>query len=325
MSRCDACGKQENMPYQCRHCGGTYCADHRLPENHGCPGLDDWDDPGGVFDSGFDDSVVDESVVDEGGSSGLKDRLGLDRPGGPLSYFRGNMTYVFLGAMWMTFLLQFVVGFVLDPVGNVLATWRFNPLYRAIFVLSPAHPEYVWTWFVSVFAHGGFGHIAINSIVIYFFGRLVEDYVGSRNFTLLFLGSGALAGLAQVGIQILQAGAIPSSAPGVVGASGAGLAIMGVLTVLNPGLRVYLYFLIPVPLWLLTAGYTGWTVFRIFTGGIGAGGTAQMAHLLGLAVGLTYGRYVKGRHHVPNQLQFGAGGRGPGGPGGPGGGGRGPF
>ncbi len=57
MSECDACGKQENMPYQCGHCGGTYCAEHRLPEAHDCPGLDNWSDPGGVFDSGFDESV----------------------------------------------------------------------------------------------------------------------------------------------------------------------------------------------------------------------------------------------------------------------------
>ncbi len=27
------------MPYRCRYCGGTYCPDHRLPENHQCPGL----------------------------------------------------------------------------------------------------------------------------------------------------------------------------------------------------------------------------------------------------------------------------------------------
>ncbi|QLH80272.1 rhomboid family intramembrane serine protease [Halosimplex pelagicum] len=307
MSRCDECGKQENMPYQCRHCGGTYCAEHRLPENHGCPGLDSWDDPGGVFDSGFDDSVADDS---DGG--GLSDRLGIDTgPGGPLAYFRGNMTYAFLGLMWVTFFLQLVVELIAPE------------LARTIFVLSPAHPEYVWTWFTSIFAHGGFGHIAVNSIVIYFFGRLVEDYVGSRDFAVLFLGSGALAGLGQVAFQIYQLGGIPEFAPGVVGASGAGLAIMAVLTVLNPSLRVYLYFILPVPLWLLTVGYTGYTVFQILSTGIGAGGTAQLAHLLGLGIGLLYGQHVKGRRRVPDQLQFGAGGRGPGGPGGPGG--RGPF
>ncbi len=297
------------MPYQCRHCGGTFCAEHRLPENHGCPGLDNWSDPGGVFDSGFDDSVDD----DAGG--GIRDRLGIDTgPGGPLGYFRGNMTYVFLGAMWITFLLQHVVLLGIS-----------QDLHQALFVLRPSHPEYVWTWFTSIFAHapGSLAHIGINSIVIYFFGRIVEDYVGSRDFTLLFLGSGALAGLGQVGFQILQNGGIPAFAPGVLGASGAALAVMGVLTVLNPNLRVYLYFILPVPLWLLTVGYTGWTVFQILSVGIGAGGTAQLAHLLGLGIGLLYGQHVKGRRRVPNQLQFGAGGRGPGGPGGPGG--RGPF
>ena len=27
------------MPYKCRYCGGVYCSDHRLPENHRCEGL----------------------------------------------------------------------------------------------------------------------------------------------------------------------------------------------------------------------------------------------------------------------------------------------
>jgi len=60
MARCDECGVDENMPYQCHRCGQTFCADHRLPENHDCPGLNDWNDPGGVFDSGFDDSVEEQ-------------------------------------------------------------------------------------------------------------------------------------------------------------------------------------------------------------------------------------------------------------------------
>ena len=306
------------MPYQCRHCGGTFCAEHRLPENHDCPGLNQWQDPGGVFDSGFDDTVVDDGRDD----SGIAAKLGLDRPGGLLGYFRGNMTFVFLGLMWVTFAAQLVFQAVTGLFPLTRATITANPeayrLYSSIFVLTPHHPEYVWTWFTSVFAHGGFAHIAFNSIVIYFFGRLVEDYVGSRNFMLLFLGSGALAGLGQVALTIAQNDPTGLPVGGVLGASGAGLAIMGVLTVLNPGLRVYLYFIFPVPLWLLTVGYTGWTVFQIFAVGAGAGNTAQVAHLVGLVIGLAYGQHVKGRHRVPNQLQFGAG-RGPGGPGGPGG------
>lgn len=27
------------MPFKCKRCGGYFCANHRLPENHNCPGL----------------------------------------------------------------------------------------------------------------------------------------------------------------------------------------------------------------------------------------------------------------------------------------------
>jgi len=306
MAKCDQCGKEENMPYQCRHCGGTYCADHRLPENHGCPGLENWNDPDKVFDSGFDDSVN-----QRGGTSGsVMSRVGIDTgPGGVFGYFRGNMTYVFLGAIWVVFLLQHVVLLTLG-----------ESAHNAIFVISPQHPEYVWTWVTSIFSHSPFGffHIAGNSIVIYFFGRIVEQYVGSRDFTLLFLGSGVLAGLGQIAIQAYQGVGV-----GALGASGAALAIMGVLTVLNPSLRVYLYFILPVPLWLITIAYAGLTAFGIL--GLGGGGIAHVAHGVGLVIGLAYGQRVKEQLSAPSQLQLGGGmrGRGPGGPGGPGG--RGPF
>jgi len=92
MATCDVCGKNENMPYHCRHCGGTFCGEHRLPEAHDCPGLDDWNDPSGVFDSGFDDSVDNPGTRSWGWLSNIFDT----GTGGPLGYFRGNMAYVFL-------------------------------------------------------------------------------------------------------------------------------------------------------------------------------------------------------------------------------------
>lgn len=299
MARCDRCGEEEPMPYRCRLCGGSYCAEHRLPENHSCPGLEEWNDPNGVFDSGFDDSVTDAQA---GGRGRGESWIPNVSNGSYLGYLRGNMTYTFLALMWVTFFAQVaIVPFLGYAPGS--------DLWNAIFVLSPQHPEYVWTWVTSIFAHGGLAHIAVNSIVIFFFGRLAERYIGSRRFIGLFLGSGALAGLGQVAVQLLQSGAVEG---GVVGASGAGLAIMGVLTVLNPGLRVYLYFIIPMPLWLLTIGYAVFTVFIILEGGAGAGGVAQVAHLIGLAVGLLFGQYVKDEVRAPNQFRFG--GRRGGGP-----------
>ncbi|WP_276271337.1 rhomboid family intramembrane serine protease [Haloarcula litorea] len=320
MSDCDVCGKSENMPYQCGHCGGTFCSEHRLPEAHDCPGLDNWNDPGGVFDSGFDDSVNTGRSTE---SSGLADRIGIDTgPGGAFGYFRGNMTYVFLALMAVVFVAEHVVGQLLGITNPAL--YSQSPLWRSIFVLSPQNPEYVWTWVTSIFAHSpaGFFHIVGNGIVIYFFGRIVEQQLGSKRFAIFFVVSGMLAGLGQIALQWLQSG----GGYGVLGASGAALAILAFLTVLKPDLTVYLYFLIPVPIWAITGFYALLSIVGALSpgaAGLLAGNVAHAAHLIGLLIGLWYGNRFKGRSRVPGELQFGRGG-GPGGPGGRGGG-RGPF
>ncbi|MGD1055070.1 MAG: AN1-type zinc finger domain-containing protein [Nitrososphaerales archaeon] len=35
---CEFCGREESLPFVCNYCGGTFCADHRLPEAHQCKG-----------------------------------------------------------------------------------------------------------------------------------------------------------------------------------------------------------------------------------------------------------------------------------------------
>jgi len=38
---CSKCGdKFSSTPYECNYCGKTFCSEHRLPENHGCEGLE---------------------------------------------------------------------------------------------------------------------------------------------------------------------------------------------------------------------------------------------------------------------------------------------
>ncbi len=304
MAKCDICGKEESMPYQCRHCGGTYCGDHRLPESHNCPVVKQWEEHGKVFDSTFDDSV--------GGSgtqkAGMADRFGLDTgPGGPLAYLRGNMTYIFLGLMWITFAAQVFLDPILTP-----STWE------AIFVFSPDNPFYAWTWVTSIFAHGSILHIVFNSIVVFFFGRLVEQVIGWKKFGLLFILSGILAGFGQVGTNLL----LFDGGPGVVGASGAALALLGLLTVIKPDLTVYLYFVLPLPIWVISGGTVAISLLFLLTGQPGAGGIAHVAHLVGVLVGLAYGYRIRSRVRVPGQYQFGGGGGRPPGPGGPGGPGR---
>jgi len=39
MVKCAVCGKEVLMPFKCSYCGEYFCAEHRLPEKHNCPGL----------------------------------------------------------------------------------------------------------------------------------------------------------------------------------------------------------------------------------------------------------------------------------------------
>lgn len=34
---CQYCGREVYLPFKCPYCGGYFCAEHRLPENHACP------------------------------------------------------------------------------------------------------------------------------------------------------------------------------------------------------------------------------------------------------------------------------------------------
>ncbi|WP_144923820.1 rhomboid family intramembrane serine protease [Halorubrum salsamenti] len=325
MATCDVCGEYENLPYQCKRCGKTFCADHRLPENHDCPGLAEWDDPGGVFDSGFDESVETGGSGGSGGTSaGISGRIKrrIDREtstGGLVSYFRGNATYAILAAMWITFVAQLIT------YHGISVT-----LHNQLFVLQSNALGNVWTWVTSVLSHSPVGlyHIIGNSVVLFFFGPLVERAVGSRRFVGFFFASGILAGLGHV-LFAIATGAPPT---GVLGASGAGFAILGVLTVWRPNMQVLLFFVIPMKIKYLTWGIALVSAFLVVqslqAGGAGAaGGIAHLAHLIGFAIGLAFGKRNEGLARSAGGsggIQMGGPGgpggpRGPSGPGGPGG------
>lgn len=37
MPKCEHCGAEVTLPFQCTFCRGYFCIEHRLPENHDCP------------------------------------------------------------------------------------------------------------------------------------------------------------------------------------------------------------------------------------------------------------------------------------------------
>ncbi|MEM3576981.1 MAG: AN1-type zinc finger domain-containing protein [Candidatus Bathyarchaeia archaeon] len=38
--QCEKCNKEVFLPFRCPYCGGYFCSEHRLPENHECPQIE---------------------------------------------------------------------------------------------------------------------------------------------------------------------------------------------------------------------------------------------------------------------------------------------
>ena len=142
-----------------------------------------------------------------------------------------------------------------------------------------------WTILTSLFMHANFGHILGNMITLYFFGMYLCMLVGERYFLIIYF-IGGLLGNAFLMIYELYA---PGGNPDVigVGASGAIFAVGGALAVLRPMARVYLFFIIPLPLWVGVIG--GFLIMALIPN------VAWQAHLGGLVSGLIAGYFFRER------------------------------
>ncbi len=140
--------------------------------------------------------------------------------------------------------------------------------------------ERPWTIVTSLFIHSGLWHIIANMLALHFFGNYLSRLIGQSRLLISYFGGG-IAG--NVLFLLLAA---PYSIG--IGASGAIFALGGVLTVMRPKLRVFI-FPIPVALPLWSAVIGGFLILSFFPG------IAWQAHLGGLVFGLIAGYFFRRR------------------------------
>jgi len=142
-----------------------------------------------------------------------------------------------------------------------------------------------WTLVTYMFLHTSLLHLLFNMLVLYFFGTALETRAGNRQLLAIFFTSGILSA---IGYTFLS-GPIFSISPGpMIGASGAIYGVFAALTMLEPDIRVYVYF---IPMKLKHA----LVLFALFDF-LMAGSSdmiAHTAHLSGLFVGLYMGLRIK--------------------------------
>lgn len=140
-----------------------------------------------------------------------------------------------------------------------------------------------WSPLTYMFVHGGFGHLFMNMLALFFFGPPLEREWGSRFFLKFYLVAG-------LGGALFSAIFYPMIGPSlVVGASGAVFGLLLAFALNWPNAPIYLWFLIPVPAKWLVGALGLFTLYATFSAG--GGGVAHWAHLGGLVTGFVYLRY----------------------------------
>lgn len=303
MGECSKCGKKA-MTFTCRYCSKKFCAEHRLPENHDCQGLEEKVEE--EKEESKEKWFEEKESKDEQETRTVTASTRTSSPGlgeNILNTLKSNYTLAIISVTVLSFFLQYLVpGFanllVLDPeINSVL----FRP----------------WTLVTVMLLHGGLFHLLANMITFYFFGTPVEKAVGSRELLKLYVGAGIVASLAFVAFRNLlyyiygpeiaaktllglQFGSMPTLGI-AVGASGAVVAFVGAVAMLYPQAEVLLYFVIPMKIKTAVYAFGGFEAFNLAAKLLGysipvVGNFASSAHLAGLLIGLWYGKKLRDKH-----------------------------
>jgi membrane associated rhomboid family serine protease len=142
----------------------------------------------------------------------------------------------------------------------------------------------VWRLLTAAFLHHpqNLFHIVFNMLMLWWFGREMEELYGPKEFLAFYLLGGILGNLAWGGTQFLVD---PQSNATALGASGAVMAVLVLAACHYPTMTVVLFF-IPAPLWLMALVYVGLDAFYFMASikpGMGGMKVAVAAHLGGAA------------------------------------------
>ena len=162
------------------------------------------------------------------------------------------------------------------------------------FWLTPASSPW-YSYFTTMFVHGGIRHLLGNMVFLFLFGSVVEDFVGRWRFLAFYLVSGVVAAFGHV---VSTPGHFNSILP-LGGASGAISACMGAFVLLvhkmRVEFRVILWIVIrffswgfTVPAWLMMTFWFGSDVVSALNPDAQAGGVAYGAHIGGFIFGIIF-------------------------------------
>jgi len=149
----------------------------------------------------------------------------------------------------------------------------------------------VWRLLTYAFCHDpkDIMHILFNMLFLWWFGKALENMYGGREFLIFYLTAAVASAFVYTGIALATSQINP-----MIGASGCVMAIMMVFACHFPKQKVLLMMVIPIPVWVLVAGYVIFDtlpVLAALSGQAPMDKVAHGAHLGGLLFGFLYYRF----------------------------------
>jgi membrane associated rhomboid family serine protease len=140
----------------------------------------------------------------------------------------------------------------------------------------------IWRFITFQFLHTGGQHLLFNMLGLFFFGPMIENYLGSRRYLIFYLLcgiGGAFSYLILWGLHIL----IDNPWTQLIGASAGIYGVLIAAAQVAPDTTVLIYGLIPMRLRVMAWLLLSIAVYTVLTSGTNAGGEA--AHLGGAVAG----------------------------------------
>lgn len=185
---------------------------------------------------------------------------------------------------WLIIGITAITSFVAFQSDNLMEKMQFN-------AAQIIHKKEYYRLISHAFIHVGWTHLLVNMLVLFFFGRAVEDYFSylfgnkaTLYFIILYLGGILVSNL--WGLIKNQNNYYYNA----VGASGAVSAVLFSFIFLNPLEMLYLFAIIPIPGILFGIGYL---FYSYQMGKRKSDNIAHDAHFLGAVFGFVYPLILK--------------------------------
>lgn len=179
------------------------------------------------------------------------------------------------------FLSLILIGFIFSfsPSGGTI-----NKIITDNFELIAPIKSFIrkpWTLLTYCFTHYGFFHLLFNMLSLFWFGTLVQEFIGSRKLLNIYLIGGIISGLIYIAVYNLLALApqLNNISPTILGASAAVYAVMFAAVALLPEYEFYLFGIV-----LIKIKYLAWA-FLLISFIVPSSG---ISHLGGAIAGYSY-------------------------------------